>query len=270
MIITSNDRRYILPTQTTRRQQPPAVRHYVMIRFLNWALNDEWRQKIHQKDIFDTTLRNFIAYTLPSLNNQTCKNFEIVLLCPNDKDSMPWFDELNHIESDIKIHIVMNKQLKRFLKERYTTSNDICITSRIDADDMIDSGVVEDIQKQTPRYDCLWYGYKAKSMLIKTYTSPNTIHEWNYEGTASIMQNLICKGRFENIYALGNHYHAKRNMEKFAKIKGYEWEFKLNNTYLDYALYNRTGNNSSDEKRVGRQLNIPNGEILRKYGYEPK
>lgn len=210
-------------------------KHFIITRFLCINFNhtneelfsDAWLQ-----NAFKLTKNHFI----PTLENQTNKNFEIVFLIHND---IPFekVEELNRINTPIKFHIIRNKDLDVFLNT-YKDKTDLLITSRLDYDDNIHKSVVDDIQKYAiENFDKITiYGLNLGSTIkdgeFIAYEKNIPKYEGN-QGFFSIMETLIlpsnmCESYF-SIYKLGNHTNVIPYLKENAELLGIQ---KLNNDFF--------------------------------------
>ena len=187
-----------------------SIKHYILIRFY---CNDMMeREKLFNQELLDNGVDIFEHYTLKSLENQSNKNFEIILIIHNEIDlNHKSIQKLYKIKSNIKINILRNKEIKDFI-ENNTKNIKYLITTRIDHDDLIFNGAVEEIHNKCNENIPLFYnGYDKLITMIKNdiYNSYKFYPNYKGLGSISIFQSLILNKdkikQLYNIYDLGSH-----------------------------------------------------------------
>lgn len=217
------------------KNKNPIFKHFIITRFLCINFNhtneelfsDAWLQ-----NAFKLTKSHFI----PTLENQTNRNFEVVFLIHDD---IPFekVEALERIDTSVRFHIIRNKYLDVFLNT-YKDKTDFLITSRLDYDDNIHKSVVDDIQKYAiENYGKITiYGLNLGSTIkdgeYTAYKRDIPKYEGN-QGYFSIMETLIlpsnmCESYF-SIYKLGNHTNVIPYLRENAESLGIQ---KLNNDFF--------------------------------------
>ena len=85
-------------------------------------------------------------YLLPSLENQSCKDFIWILMIGN-KANITSLNSLFNFNNSFQWHIIYTKDIRNFLRN-ITKGFDVLITTRIDYDDLIYYDAINDIRKE--------------------------------------------------------------------------------------------------------------------------
>lgn len=135
------------------------IKHYIITRFLSvnfTRTTEELLTPEHIQYHMNLLKHNF----LKTLENQTCKDFEIVIEV-HDELKEEYIKELQSIPSSLKIHVVRRKDASEFINSFDKTQYDYCIVSRLDDDDFVRKDIVADTVSHV--CDCengiLCYGY---------------------------------------------------------------------------------------------------------------
>ena len=121
------------------------IKHYIIIRFYCVDMYNIGLEKLFNNENLLNAAKTFERYTLKSLENQTNKNFEIILIIHNKiSQEHISISYLSNIKSDIKMHIVRWKDINNFIKDNLSNEKYL-ITTRIDHDDLIYNMAVEEI-----------------------------------------------------------------------------------------------------------------------------
>ena len=118
------------------------------------------KEKLFDQDLLDKGINIFKQYTLKSLENQSNKNFEIIMMIHNEIDlNHKSIQQLYKIKSDIKINVLRKNEINSFIENNFINIKYL-ITTRIDHDDLIYNGAVEEIQSKCNENIPLFYnGY---------------------------------------------------------------------------------------------------------------
>lgn len=212
------------------------IKHYIIIRFYCVDMYNIGLEKLFNNENLLNAAKTFEKYTLKSLENQTNKNFEIILMIHNEiSQEHISISYLSNIKSDIKMHLVRFKDINGFIKDNLSNEKYL-ITTRIDHDDLIYNMAVEEIQaKCTDDIDCYYNGYdKVITMINSDYKNACKFYpDYKGNGSISIFQSLIINRDKINetitIYDLGSHTSQK---EKFKEI------FGVNNLMYNEKYFN--------------------------------
>ena len=75
------------------------------------------KEKLFDQDLLDNGVEIFNQYTLKSVENQSNKNFEIIMMIHNEIDlNHKSIKKLYNIKSDIKINILRQKEINSFIE----------------------------------------------------------------------------------------------------------------------------------------------------------
>ena len=184
---------------------------------------DGFPKKIYTKEYLKNGIRVMKKYLLPSLQQQSCKDF-IWMLNVGDKANITNLKSLLNFDSPFKSIITYNRDHKNFIR-KITKNIDILITTRIDYDDRIYWNAVNDVRRVVNRTKPIFlYGYNRgfiyfEDMDVYTHFFMN----YNNNGTMSIFQSLIIFMNKVNdsytIYDLRSHTIARKNLlEKYKQF----------------------------------------------------
>lgn len=209
------------------------IKHYIVIRF--YCVDMMEKEKLFDNELLNNGVDVFEKYTLKSLENQSNKNFEIILLIHNEiDDSVYPIQRLKSIQSDIKINVIRFSEYKDFISANLD-SYDFLITTRMDHDDLIHNNAVKDIQSKCNLSIPLYFeGFdKLITMVNNDYENSCKFYpNYNGNGAINIFQSVILNLKFShelryNILSL-SHTNGK---EKF--IGWYvELGCEFNNSYF--------------------------------------
>ena len=243
------------------------IKHYVIVRFfcLDNTYNKHWlnKEQLFNQEFLDRNIKIFEKYLLKSLENQTNKNFEIIIMIHNEIDEYhPSILRLKQIQSSIKLNIIRFNEIIDFLTNNINNYNYI-ITTKIDHDDLVYNGAVEEIQNKcndsTPFY---WMGYdKLITMISDNYFDTYKFYpNYNGVGAMSTFQSIIVNLKFiKNMkyycYGLG-HLNNKDKFMKWFTDNNFEFkeEYYNVNHLEDSAIYIKHNFNvSSHEHNILNQ-----------------
>ena len=136
------------------------IHHFILTRFnlCLWSF-DKNGEKIDHEHWLDARLPIFESFTLPSIQKQSCQDFEWILLV--DAATTERYRHIINTYKELfpKIHIVGVKHeqskyyanifaqvVRKRLSERSAAPSDICLTTYFDNDDMLDAKYIERTQ----------------------------------------------------------------------------------------------------------------------------
>ena len=120
--------------------------HLILTRFLvEFSRKDTFIKNIYNDSYILNGIRVLKKYLLPSLENQSCKQFIWTLLL-GDKINITYIKQLIIYNSSFELNVIYNKDLKYYVKNK-TKDFDILISTRIDYDDRIYYDAVNDVRK---------------------------------------------------------------------------------------------------------------------------
>ena len=196
------------------------------------------KEKLFDQDLLDKGINIFKQYTLKSLENQSNKNFEIIMMIHNEIDlNHKSIQQLYKIKSDIKIYVLRKNEINSFIENNLINIKYL-ITTRIDHDDLIYNGAVEEIQSKCNENIPLFYnGYDRLITMKKNdiYHTYKFYPKYKGKGSISIFQSLIINkakiNKIYTIYDLGRHTYQKKafiNLYKMNNLKFKKEYFYLN------------------------------------------
>lgn len=219
-------------------------KHLIITRFLCFD-NMSLGRKVLESDIINSNKNIFKKYLLPSLENQTNKNFTLIILIHNEVSE-------DFIKSDINttldIHFIKLKNFKAYLDNIYSLY-DIVITTRIDHDDMIYKYAVDDVQKEIDiNIPIKLYGYDNG---LRYFLNDNKLFLYknhHKHGFQSVFISLIVSTKFikQNIYFSSHTKLKDKIKEEYKKINiKFEDKYIISNNIENAWIYVRHGNNDS-------------------------
>ena len=122
------------------------IKHWIIVRFFSEILGKFMLKDILSDGMLGMGLDLLQDNLLPSLNNQSCKDFELVLLVHDQlDDNSKWIAQLKNLQADcdFKLRVIHASQLAQTIEIQ---GEDKRIISRVDYDDLISDQVVADIQ----------------------------------------------------------------------------------------------------------------------------
>ena len=190
---------------------------------------------IYQKEYIFNGIRVLKKYLLPSLENQSCKNF-IWVLALGDKVNKTFIESILNNSNSFEYHIIYEKNFKNFTRN-ITKGFDILITTRIDYDDMIYYDAVNDVRKAINiNKPMILYGYNRGVYYFEEFGKFFDFYmTYNNEGTMSVFHSLITSLNKVNdsytINDLGGHNIIRKNILKKYKL------FGINNLDYEPAIF---------------------------------
>ena len=200
------------------------MKHFIITRFFSESFGKSKQEMLDMLDN-NTLLDGFSLlqnHFIKTLNNQTCKNFEIIILIYN-MIPLEKVDFLKNISSDVKVTVLHSKELDDYIY-KYYVDNDIIITTRLDYDDFIHKDCVRDLQERAANTKCfkvygLNNGCSMDDSEICYLHHPKYVDLGN--GFFSCFESLVTNTQTYkmpiNIYKLGVHSNICKTMhEKYA------------------------------------------------------
>mgnify|MGYP002624488085 CR=1 FL=1 len=130
-------------------------------------------------------------YLLPSLGNQSCKNFTWVLMLGNNAN-ITYVNSFLNFNNSFESKVIYQKDIKYFVRN-ITKGFDVLITTRIDYDDIIYYDAVNDVRKSiNMNKPILLYGYNRGILYFeKTGKYYDFYRTYKNQGCMSIFASLI-------------------------------------------------------------------------------
>ena len=134
--------------------------HLIITRFMLDLIDKFGNKKIYNEDYILNGIRVMKQYLLPSLDNQSCKNFIWILMLGNEAN-ITYIKSLLNFNNSFDYDIIYEKNIKNYTRN-LSKSYNVLITTRIDYDDKIYYDAVNDVRKAiNPNKPILLYGYNS-------------------------------------------------------------------------------------------------------------
>ena len=190
--------------------------HIIITRFLSFSNN-------LRKEYILNGIRVMKKFLLPSLENQSCKEFIWILMLGN-KANITSLKSLLNFNNSFQWYIIYKKDIKNILKN-ITRGFDILITTRIDYDDRIYYDAVNDVRKEINiNKPILLHGYKSGLYYFELDNKYYHFEEKSKNGAFSVFESLIIVlnkvNDIYNIYDFGHHFIVRLKLLKNYKLYG--------------------------------------------------
>ena len=197
------------------------IMHLIITRFLIIFYGKYgFPNKLYRKDYITNGIKVMKKYLIPSLENQSCKNFTWILMLGN-KANITYVKSLINFNNSFESKIIYQKDIKNYVKN-ITKGFDVLITTRIDYDDMIYYDAVNDVRKAVNiNKPLLLYGYNRGIMYFESeFKSCDFYFPYGNVGVWSIFATLILVLNKVNdtyiVYDLGDHTQIRKTvLEKY-------------------------------------------------------
>lgn len=205
-------------------------------------------------------------YLLPSLENQSCKDFKWILVLGNT-NNISYINSLLNFNNSFEYEILYLKELKNYIKN-ITNGFDVLITTRLDYDDRIYYDAVNDVRKAINiEKPMLLYGY---GMGVYYYELDGKYYEFNSynmnDGIIGIFVSLITILKNVNdsysILDLGSHETLRKtllNNYTYFGIKKLDYEpaiFDSGTRKFVYVRQNLSSNYNNTLKKKNKLKEI--------------
>ena len=220
------------------------------------------------KDYILNGFRVMKKYLLPSLENQSCKDFIWVLMLGN-RANITSLKFLSNFNNSFQWYIFYEKDIKNFLRNK-TKSYDILLTTRIDYDDRIYYDAVNDVRKAINiERPILLHGYNRGLLYFELDDKYYDFQFRAKNGAFSVFESLIIVLNKVNdiytIYDFGNHLtvrsHLLKNYKSFG-IKELNYEPCIFDNGASKFVWVRQkysfSNNNFEAKQLKKTLKINN------------
>ena len=185
--------------------------HIIITRFLYFSRNS-------RKDYILNGMRVMKKYLLPSLENQSCKDFIWILMLGNKAKITSSLKSLLNFNNSFQWYIIYIKDIKNFLRN-ITKGFDILITTRIDYDDRIYYDAVNDVRKEVnSQRPIFFHGYNRG---LYYFELDDKYYDFQFKaknGAFSVFESLIIVLNKVNdtftIYDFGIHSSVRKNLLK--------------------------------------------------------
>ena len=183
-------------------------------------------------------IRVMKTYLLPSLENQSCKNFSWILML-GDKANITLIKSFFNFSNTFSKKIIYQKDLKNYIRNRSKDIN-VLITTRIDYDDRIYYDAVNDVRKAINiNRPLVVYGYNRGMFYFENEDKYYEFYTtFNNQGVMSIFISLITILNKVNdiytVYDMGNHVYIRKYILERYKSFGIK-ELNYEPAIFDYG-----------------------------------
>ena len=245
--------------------------HFIITRFLiHLTTEADFKKNLYIDKYFLNGLRVMKKYLLPSLENQSCKDF-IWIIMIGDKANITLVKSILNFNCSFHYKIIYKKDLNNYLKKS-SKGFDVLITTRIDYDDKIYYDSVNDVRKAVNLdKPIILHGYNRG---VYYYESIGNFynHYRNNVGAMSIFLSLITVLKKINttitIYDIGPHNRVEKYLMKRYKSYGIK-ELNYNPTVYDSGSYKyvwvrqKFSGSYNDTKNLKNKILINNTELIK-------
>lgn len=197
------------------------IKHYVITRFLS-STTLGLGEKIFDEDIIQDGLSYVRSYFIPSMNNQTVKDFTVIFIINEKHDTEnSGIKELYDVKLDMPFKVLRHNEYFKFIIEDSKDADKVILT-RMDYDDFVNREAVNEIQILATENNCdiFSYGYNTGMILCEGKLYPFVKPGYWKQGYFSIFES-VCVSRKHltskiNIYSF-THTALKNEVKKYAK-----------------------------------------------------
>ena len=191
------------------------IKHIIATRFLCFEGN--LGEKVISKEYIDMGMHLMSQYLIPTLENQTNKNFELLVLVHPKLNLGVYKRKFTGMSDKLTINVIRFAKIDEYIAEAAKTAENLIVT-RIDYDDLVWNGAVDDIQHRIGKAPLYIYGYnrgyawhEGKIDLMAFY------QEYGKRGHMSIFQSCIINTSDEDITGIHPYkWNHTKPMESFA------------------------------------------------------
>lgn len=214
----------------------PKIEHYIITRFnMPWVKDEKHKSKGLDSDYLRERFDIFDRYTVPSVKNQTCKNFKWLVIF-DSRTPKEFIDKINsyrQLDFYEPLFVEVGFSLKDYIDELIEHSSGQFISSRLDNDDAILPNYVEEVQQKAAKIypkdkyitSPINYRYDAKDKTLTTYR---------------LKKNHFIS-RTGNVFEV-NQNHMPSNPAEYVVIPGaYTVEVVHESNLLNDTIYTYTG-----------------------------
>lgn len=165
------------------------IKHIIATRFL--CFNGNLGDKVLSKEYIDRGMELMSKYLVPTLENQTNQNFELVLLVHDKLNLRGKTSKFVGLSDKLTIKVVRYGQFDNYVRMAAKDCENLIVT-RIDYDDLVWNGAVDDIQKRIGKAPLYVYGYN-RGFAWQEGTSDLRLFLQDYrgKGNMSVFQSCV-------------------------------------------------------------------------------
>lgn len=207
------------------------IKHFVITRFLS-SQTLGLGNKIFDEDIINDGINYAKDYFIPSLNNQTNKNFEVIFMINEKHDTVnSSIKKLYDMPLTVPFHVVRSNECMDFCKEQ-SVGYDWMICTRMDYDDLVKNTAVDEVQKHVEKNqnaDAITYGYNEG---LSYYNGDLYVFDkpgYDYKGYFSVFESVCFNLKHEVGFFIYNANHTELKQV----VQGYCTEHGLTCKVID-------------------------------------
>lgn len=248
------------------------VIHLIITRFLIDVYSHRFPKKNYTKEYISNAFRVLEKYLLPSLENQSCKDFTFILILGN-KNNITYIKSLLNFNNSFNLKVIYQKDINNYVKN-ITKGFDVLITTRIDYEDIIYYDAVNDVRKAINIHKpILLYGYNRGIYYFELKRQYYDFYR-NYrgQGCMSIFASLIIDLKLVNdtyiIYDLKSHVLIRKKIiEKYQSygIKKLDYEPAIFDSGDPKFAWVRHQYNGGWVGKINETLKIKNFDLSKFY-----
>ena len=243
------------------------IKHFILMRF--FSFNDpKYPHDIYDPEFLSKQLVLAKNNALPSLENQTNKNFDLVFIVNAKFFDNPKYEFVFSTLKDsttLPLTFIKNSEQPRLVKEAFN-DYDFVIQSRMDFDDFIFKDAIADTQSKVDECDkVLSYGY-CRGYIYAYNELYYQYNAWEGAGHHSILQSLILKSSFaKDLPFIGsygyNHGKVKAVVKEFLEKNGITFSenmFQQNTSMRAYIYFRHEFAHWQLTQAGTSQIKVPN------------
>lgn len=227
------------------------MKHYIITRFASWlsAGSGMTIEKLFSDEFLNDSFIKLKNALIPTLENQTNKNFTLIINIHNDIPIEKLFF-LKELNTTFEIKILRTNEISTFILKN-SIGNDNVIISRIDIDDFIRNDIIDLIQKYavTTKEDYIGLGlYNGSTLWYEDKTVcavPIQSYIKNNNGPFSCMATIIFNNNKSKLwlqYYLNKGPVGYNHTKMFDFIKNFIDKFDKNAKYSTFFIKSENEN----------------------------
>lgn len=201
------------------------IKHYVITRFLS-SLTLGLGERVFDEDIIQDGLGYARSYFIPSMNNQTVKDFTVIFMINQRHDTEnSRIKELYDMKLDMPFKVLKDIEWFDYVLED-SKDADWVILTRMDYDDLVNRKAAEEVQdlvRENEASDIFSYGYNTGMILYEKQLYSFIKPSYWKQGYFSVFESICVKRSVLNpdinIYNF-NHTQLKSEVNNYAKEHG--------------------------------------------------
>lgn len=197
------------------------IKHYVITRFLS-SLTLGLGERIFDEDIIQDGLSYARSYFIPSMNNQTVKDFTVIFMINDRHDTEnSGIRELYDVKLEMPFKVLRKSEYLNYIMEDSKDADKVILT-RMDYDDFVNCEAASEIQAMASESACdiFSYGYNTGMILYEGKLYPFVKPGYWKNGYFSIFESVCVSRKYLtpelDIYSF-SHTFMKTEVKKYAE-----------------------------------------------------